>query len=86
MWAEILVEGLERAGKDLTRQSFLAAMATIKNFKGASGVPISYSEDNHLGTRALSIMKCTSATDFERVVEMVESISDFAAMKEMTLE
>jgi branched-chain amino acid transport system substrate-binding protein len=30
--AQVLVEGLERAGKDLTRDKFLAAMGTIKNF------------------------------------------------------
>jgi branched-chain amino acid transport system substrate-binding protein len=31
--AQVLVEGLKRAGKDLTRDKFLAALGTIKDFK-----------------------------------------------------
>ncbi len=37
VFSEPLVEGLKRAGRDLTRESFVAAMETIQNFKGIGG-------------------------------------------------
>ncbi|MBF0120127.1 MAG: ABC transporter substrate-binding protein [Desulfobacterales bacterium] len=36
-WAEILIEGLKRTGRDLTREKFIKAMEGIRNFKGAMG-------------------------------------------------
>ena len=83
LWQEILVEGLKRAGKDLTRETFLAAMGTIKDFKGTSGVPISFSENNHLGTRSLSIMRCKSGTEAEKISNIISSTSDVEGMIKM---
>jgi branched-chain amino acid transport system substrate-binding protein len=37
-YAEPLVEGLKRCGKDLTREKFVAEMEKIKNFQGIMGV------------------------------------------------
>jgi hypothetical protein len=36
-----MVEGLKRAGRDLTREKFIAAMESIKGFRGIGG-EISY--------------------------------------------
>ncbi|MBN1849497.1 MAG: ABC transporter substrate-binding protein [Deltaproteobacteria bacterium] len=36
-YAEPMLEGLKRAGRDLTREKFVAAMETIKDFKGSMG-------------------------------------------------
>lgn len=36
-FVEPLVEGLRRAGRDLTRESFIAAMETLENYKGVMG-------------------------------------------------
>jgi branched-chain amino acid transport system substrate-binding protein len=44
-YAEPLVEGLKRAGRDLTREKLVAAMETIKDFKGTMG-RVSYSPFN----------------------------------------
>ena len=82
-WIEILVEGLERAGRDLTRESFLEAVGSIKDFEGSAGIPISFSEDNHLGTRSLSIMRCKSATDYERISDVIESTTDVSDLIKM---
>ena len=51
-------------------------MVEIKDFKGALGIPVSFSEDNHLGARSLRIMRCKSATEYEKMGELIESTSD----------
>lgn len=76
MWIEPMVEGLKRTGKDLTRESFLDAMSGIKNYTGAGGIPVSFSKDNHLGNRSLYIMRCVSATEAERVSDLITGSAD----------
>ena len=83
LWMEVLVEGLKRAGQDLTRESFLEAMASIENFKGLGGVTISFSEDNHLGNRALSIMRCESATEYQIVKKSIESTTEISMIERL---
>jgi branched-chain amino acid transport system substrate-binding protein len=41
LFVEPMIEGLKRAGRDLTRESFVSAMESIKGFKGIGG-EISY--------------------------------------------
>jgi ABC-type branched-subunit amino acid transport system substrate-binding protein len=82
-WIEPFVEGLRKAGKDLTRESFLEAMATIKDFDTSIGIPVSFSKEKHLGTRSLSIMRCVSATEAESVGDIITNNSDVSAMIEM---
>jgi branched-chain amino acid transport system substrate-binding protein len=49
--AKVFVEGLKRAGKDLTRDKFIAALEGIKNFGADDGAyPISFSATNHQGS------------------------------------
>ena len=83
MWMESLVEGLKKAGPDLTRESFLSAMQNIDGFVGVTGFPISYSADNHLGTRSLSIMKCVSATEAENISGLISGTADYGELAEM---
>ena len=80
IWVEPLVEGLKRAGKDLTRESLLKTLAGIQDYTTSSGVPIRFSPDNHLGTRSLSIMRCKSATEAESVSGVISSEADVEAL------
>jgi branched-chain amino acid transport system substrate-binding protein len=60
----ILVEGLKRAGKDLTREKFLAAMETIKDFTEEGLVPgITFGPTRHHGLNAVRLMRAGKATD-----------------------
>lgn len=60
----ILVEGLKRAGRDLTREKFLAAMATIKDYNEEGLVPgITFGPDRHHGLNAVRLMRAGKATD-----------------------
>jgi ABC-type branched-subunit amino acid transport system substrate-binding protein len=49
--AVALVEGLKRAGKDVTRENFVTAMETIHNLNVGlgKGMALSYSPTDHMG-------------------------------------
>ncbi len=47
--ARVLVEGLRRAGRDLTRERFLDAIESIQDFSVGIASPVSFSRDRHQG-------------------------------------
>jgi len=47
--AMVLVEGLRRAGRDLTRDAFLRAMESLKEFPLAESLTVSFSPTDHQG-------------------------------------
>jgi len=49
--AKVFVEGIKRAGKDLTRESFITAIEGISNLDIGAGNKISFSADNHQGSQ-----------------------------------
>ncbi len=62
MWglarAEVLVEGLRRAGPDLTRLKFIQSLERIRDWKdNFLGTPISFSEENHQGLNAVHLSR-----------------------------
>ena len=83
LWIEPMVEGLKGAGSALTRESFLEAMSRINNFKGAGQVPISFSKENHLGTRSVCLMRCISGAEVEIVKEFVSGSADLTSMQSL---
>ena len=55
--AEVMVEALKKAGPDLTRQKFIDALNSIKNFDtGVLSAPISFSPDDHAGVKSGEMM------------------------------
>ena len=61
--AEILVEGLRRAGRDLTRLKLILAIEGIDNWTdNFVGAPISFSVDNHQGLNAIHLSKAEGGT------------------------
>ncbi len=55
--AQGLVEGLEAAGPDLTREGFIAAMETLNYEDEISGNTVSYSADDHVGAEEIFVSK-----------------------------
>jgi branched-chain amino acid transport system substrate-binding protein len=50
----VLEEGLKRAGKDLTRAKFVAALESIKDFAGSGlNFPVTFSPTDHQGTKTV---------------------------------
>jgi branched-chain amino acid transport system substrate-binding protein len=55
--AEVVVDALKKAGPDLTRQKFIDALNSIKNFDtGVLSAPISFSPDDHAGVKSGEMM------------------------------
>ncbi|MEW6261493.1 MAG: ABC transporter substrate-binding protein [Thermodesulfobacteriota bacterium] len=57
IWAEPLVEGLKRAGRDLTPESLIKAMETIKDWRGI-GAPLTFTADDHQGAKSVQVSQC----------------------------
>ena len=55
--AQLVVEGLQRAGPDLTREGFIAALEGLQDWTGGLLPPISYSATDHRGLTALAMMR-----------------------------
>jgi ABC-type branched-subunit amino acid transport system substrate-binding protein len=47
-YAKLFVEGLKRAGKNLTRESYIAALEGVKDWKSGITPAVSFSETDHL--------------------------------------
>lgn len=47
--AKVMVEGLRRAGRDLTRENFVSSLETLKNFN-MGGFAVNYSAKSHEGS------------------------------------
>lgn len=54
---EILVEALQRAGKDLTRDGLIKALETFNNYSGIEAKNITYTADSHSGVKYLYLIK-----------------------------
>ena len=50
IFAEPMVEGLKKAGRNLTPDTMVKAMESIKDFKGI-GPPITFTADDHQGAK-----------------------------------
>lgn len=58
LFAEPMVEGLRRAGKDLTPDSFVKAMESIKNWNDWLGHDCTFGPDEHQGMKSVYLAKC----------------------------
>jgi branched-chain amino acid transport system substrate-binding protein len=55
--AQLVVEGLQRAGADLTRETFITALEGLEDWTGGLLPPIGYSATDHRGLTALAIVR-----------------------------
>lgn len=81
MYSEVLVEGLKKAGRDLTRESFIAAMESIQDFQ-ISGPKLSYGPGERQGHRSLFLAKCISASEAEVLTDFMTASSDVQGLIE----
>lgn len=54
--ARVLIEGLQRGGRDLTRARFVAAVATLQNFETGLVPPISFGPNRRTGVRGVHVV------------------------------
>jgi branched-chain amino acid transport system substrate-binding protein len=55
--AMAFVEGLKRAGRDLTRENFIASLETLKNFETGFTLPTTFTPTDHEGNKAARILE-----------------------------
>ncbi len=75
----VLVEGLKRAGRNLTRESFVKAMGTFKDFTAEglyAGAPMTFGPDRHHGQNAVRMMRAVKAAD-----SSCKQVTDFQIFK-----
>jgi ABC-type branched-subunit amino acid transport system substrate-binding protein len=53
---KVLVEGLQRGGRDLTRAKFVAALAALQNFETGLMPPISFGSNRRTGVRGAHVV------------------------------
>lgn len=75
LFAEPIAEGLRIAGSELTRESFVEAMESIRGFQGL-GPEINFGPGIRQGTRSTFLVRCVSATEFEKLTDFRESDID----------
>jgi ABC-type branched-subunit amino acid transport system substrate-binding protein len=75
IFVEPMVEGLKRAGRDLTTASFVKAMESIQNFQSI-GPEINYGPNQRQGTRSVFIAKCVEDGKFIRISDWMTSEVD----------
>jgi ABC-type branched-subunit amino acid transport system substrate-binding protein len=54
--ARILIEGLQRGGRDLTRAKFVAALAALQNFETGLVPPISFGANRRIGVGGVHVV------------------------------
>ncbi|MFH0984808.1 MAG: ABC transporter substrate-binding protein [Candidatus Omnitrophota bacterium] len=55
--AKVIAEGLTRAGKDLTREKFVQALESLRDYSCGIGNPLNFSAENHEGIKSVFFTK-----------------------------
>jgi len=55
--SEVLVEGIRRAGDDLSWENFIRQLETLKDWDGGISLNVTYTPDSHYGTTSLIMIK-----------------------------
>jgi ABC-type branched-subunit amino acid transport system substrate-binding protein len=79
IFVEPMVEGLRRAGRNLTVDTFVKAMESIKDFQGI-GPRISYGSDQRQGARSVFLAKCGDNGSFIQISDWMTSDVDLEAV------
>ncbi len=72
LFAETLVEGLKRAGSDLTSENFVKAMESIKDLQGTGG-KMTFGPNIRQGSNTGFLTKVVSATEEKKLTDWVTS-------------
>jgi ABC-type branched-subunit amino acid transport system substrate-binding protein len=71
-FVEPMVEGMKRAGRDLTVDSFVKAMESIKDFQGIFG-KVTYGPDRRQGIRQVFLAECEDKGQAKRLSDWIDA-------------
>lgn len=66
---KIVEEALRRAGRDLTRDRFIEALETLRDFDPGVIFPVTYTRDRHEGTSQTAIVRVNDRLEWEIVAK-----------------
>ena len=69
MFVEPMVEGLRRAGKDLTPDTFVKAMESIKNWNDWIGHDCTFTAQDHQGMKSIFLSKSGPEGKAEKIAD-----------------
>jgi ABC-type branched-subunit amino acid transport system substrate-binding protein len=67
-FAEPLAEGLKRAGKNVTPESFVKAMETLKDWRG-TGTPLTFTPTDHQGAKQVYFVQVQPDGTFKKLTD-----------------
>jgi branched-chain amino acid transport system substrate-binding protein len=69
-FAEPLVEGLKRTGRDVTPESFIKAMETLKDWRG-TGTPLTFTSTDHQGAKQVYFLQVQPDGSFKKLSDWI---------------
>jgi ABC-type branched-subunit amino acid transport system substrate-binding protein len=69
-FAEPLAEGLKRAGKNLTPETFIKAMETLREWRG-TGAPTTFAPTDHQGTKQVYFVQVQPDGSFKKLTDWI---------------
>jgi branched-chain amino acid transport system substrate-binding protein len=67
--AKITEAALDKSGRNLTREGFVDALESMKDFDTGMTFPVSYTKDNHEGTTLVEIIRVAPDLKWESVAQ-----------------
>jgi hypothetical protein len=71
LFGEPLVEGLRRAGKNLTPDSFVSAMETLKDWRGI-GLPVTFSPTERQGGKHVYFSQVLPDASYKKLSDWIQ--------------
>ncbi len=71
LYAEPLVEGLKRAGRNITPETLIKAMETMKDWKGGIGSPITFTPKDHQGAKDVYFVQVQPDGSWKKLTDWI---------------
>ena len=71
LYAEPLAEGLRRAGRNLTPETLIKALETMKDWKGGIGAPITFTPTDHQGTKDIYFVQVQPDGSWKKLTDWI---------------
>lgn len=71
LYAEPLAEGLRRAGRNLTPETLIKALETMKDWRGGTGGPITFTPTDHQGTKDIYLVQVQPDGSWKKLTDWI---------------
>jgi ABC-type branched-subunit amino acid transport system substrate-binding protein len=71
LYAEPLVEGLKRAGRNLTPETLIKALETMKDWRGGIGSPLTFTPTDHQGAKDIYFVQVQPDGSWKKLTDWI---------------